>query len=667
MTGEQVQNVRASRLRLALGALLIFALVLVVYRPILPGSFLMDDRRLIGSDNPLMNGELTPRSIWFRTDFTLTTFVWWMERQVFGDNPARYHAVNMALQALSAVLLWRLLARLKIPGAWLAAAIFAVHPVCVNSVARVAELKNTLSLPFFLFSFWGYLHYEALALYPVDRDRTANGRLRRQATLWFTLSLLAFVLALLSKTTAVMLPPVLLLCAAWQRRRITRQDVLHTSPYFVLALAFGLMSLWFQKHQALVGESLAHASFGEKLAGAGQNFWFYLGKALLPVHLSVFYVREKIDAAAPAAYLPVLLAVAVFVLCWGFRRTWGRHALFGLGCFVVTLFPVLGFFDAQFLAMLRVSDHLQYKPLIALVALTAAALASLLPGKVLQYVAIVLLLALSVLSFKRAQVFATEESLMRDTLAKYPAAWPAHNDLGIILANREEYPAAIDHFTASLRYNPDNSSAHSNYGHLLALQGKFEEAEAHFRAALKIKPDSPETHQNFAEALARQGRNREAILHLQAAINYEPRFQPKTGPRLELAALFYQTGDSRQAVSQFRRVLLLNPDEVAALNNLAWILATCPDDGVRDGNEAVQCAERACRLTGFTQAGVVSALAAAYAEAGRFPEAVATAEQAVTLANAVGNTQIAAVNRQLLTLYRAGKPWREKPVVNRSQ
>src|SRR5208282_748943 len=125
------------RLHFVWGALLIFALVLAVYRPILPGSFLMDDQRLIGSDNPLVNGELTPRTIWFQTDFTLTTFVWWIERLVWGENPADYHAVNMALHALSAILIWRLLARLKIPGAWLAAAIFAVHPVCVSSVARV--------------------------------------------------------------------------------------------------------------------------------------------------------------------------------------------------------------------------------------------------------------------------------------------------------------------------------------------------------------------------------------------------------------------------------------------------------------------------------------------------------------------------------------------------
>ena len=167
--------------------------------------------------------------------------------------------------------MWRLLARLKIPGAWLAAAVFAIHPVCVNSVARVAELKNTLSLPFYLFSFWGYLHYETLALYPETGGQSVDQRLPHRATLWFAASLIAYTLALMAKTTTVMLPVVLLLCAAWQRGRITRRDALHTGPHFILALAFGLMSVWFQKHQALVtaGQALQPRELSGTIGRAG--------------------------------------------------------------------------------------------------------------------------------------------------------------------------------------------------------------------------------------------------------------------------------------------------------------------------------------------------------------------------------------------------------------
>src|SRR5580692_3241456 len=167
MTSKPEGN-QNQRIPVAFGVLAIVLLAFAVYSPVLPGSFVMDDARLTGHDNPLINGQVTPSSIWFRTDFTLATFGWWLEHLAFGPNPAGYHVVNIMLHALSSLLLWRLLVRLKIPGAWLAGALYAVHPVCVNSVARIAELKNTLSMPFFLLSFIGYLHYEAMALYPTE-------------------------------------------------------------------------------------------------------------------------------------------------------------------------------------------------------------------------------------------------------------------------------------------------------------------------------------------------------------------------------------------------------------------------------------------------------------------------------------------------------------------
>jgi len=664
IAGEQIHNARVNHLHFVFGTLLIFALVLIIYRPILPGSFVIDDARLIGSDNPLVNGEFTPRNLWFQTDFTLTTFAWWLERLAWGENPAGYHAVNMVFHALSAILLWGLLTRLKIPGAWLAAAVFAVHPVCVNSVARVSELKNTLSLPFFLLSFWGYLHYETDALYP-----DAPNRARARAAFWYGFSLIAFVLALLSKTSTVMLPVVLLGCAAWQRRRIAWKDLLHTGPFFVLALAFGLMSVWFQKHQALATATatLPPESFWERLAVAGRVLWFYLGTALWPLKLNQYYPRWNPKTSSLTAYLPGLLFCALLVLCWRFRSSWGRHVLFGLGCFAVMLFPVLGFFDSQFLTMWQVSDHLQYQPLLAVVALVAAGLASLLAKNILRCTAIVLLLALSVLTFKHAQVFATEEGLLRDTIAKNPAAWPVQNDLGIILAKRKDYTAAIEHFTASLQYNPDNCDAHSNLGHALALQGKLQEAELHFQAALRLKPADPGTHANYAEVLARQGRVREAILHFREAIIFEPQFKPEIEPRLELAALLFQAGNPRQAVALLHQVLRIKPDQAEALNNLAWILATSPDEQVRNGAEAVWYAKQACQLTAFKQAGMVGTLAAACAEAGHFPEAITNAELAVKLASAAGQTRFAAINQQLLMLYRSGRPYHASAVAGAGQ
>ena len=655
----QSVNHPQSRLRFWLGAAFIFAIVLIVYRPILPGSFVIDDESLIGRDNPLVNGTFTPWTIWFQTDFTLATFGWWLQRLMWGENPAGFHAVCLALHAVSGILIWRLLSRLNIPGAWLAAVLFVVHPVCVNSVARISELKNTLSLPFFLFAFLGYLHYEASALYSEISNQSETHPSRHRATLWYACSLIAFVLSLLSKTTSVMLPVLLLACAVWKRRRIMRRDVLHTMPFFILSLTFGLMSVWFQKHQALITArlTLQPTSFLERLAGAGQDFWFYVGKVFWPANLSVIYPRWKLAPGSFAAYLPVLLVGAVFILCWSCHRTWGRHALFGIGCFAIGLFPVLGFFDAQFLTMGRVSDHLQYLPMIALVALVMAGLASIPHKAFFRCVAVSLILILSVLTCKRAQVFSTQENLMRDTLGKNPAAWTSYNDLAIVLAKRENYATAINELQAALRYNPDYADARLNLGVVLMLQGKPTEAEPQFRAVLKVKPYEPEAHKQLAGILTGQGKDQEAIYHLKVALVFKPDLET----RMTLATLYYNNGDSSLAVDQLHRVLALKPDHVDALNNLAWILATSSDDTMRSGTEAVQRAEQACRLTDYKQASMISTLAAAYAEAGRFSEAITTAEMAVKMQITNGDTRMAEINNQLLILYRSGKPYHSSP------
>jgi len=645
------------QIRLIAGALAIVALIFVVYSPVLPGNFVMDDGRLTGGDNPLVNGSLTLHTLWFGTDFTLATFGWWLERLAFGNDPMGYHVVNLALHAISCFLLWRLLSQLKIPGAWLAAALFAVHPVCVNSVARIAELKNTLSLPFFLLSFLAYLRYEALALYPVDKSAAAIQQRQCSGALWLAVSLVAFVLALLAKTTAVMLPVVLLVCAAWQRRRLTRKDVLHTAPYFLFSLAFGLMSVWFQKYQALpsVNETLAPENFWQRLAASGNVFWFYLGKAFVPLNLSVAYPTIQINAGAPMSYLPLLAIGVCLLICWRFRHAWGRHVLFALGSFAVTLFPALGFFDAQYQTMWSVSDHLQYVSLPAIVALAAALLAVWTKELFLPIIMAVLLTVFSILSFQRAQVFTTEENIVRDTLKKNPASWAAHNDLGTILAGKNDYDGAIREFILSLQYHPNNVDGLMNLGYALSLIGQYGAADAQYQTALVIDPGAAQLHKAYAEALHLQGNKPEAFRQLQWAATLQPDAQTDT----ELASWFYAAGDSRQAMNAFRHALALDPDNAVALSDLAWILATSPDDSLRNGREAVNYAEKACHLTLYQRPEMLSVLAAAQAETGDFSNAVATAQMAVKTAAAAGNAQLVSSDGQLLQLYRANRPYRE--------
>jgi len=607
--------------------------------------------------NPLLTGEHTLSSIWFQGDFPLATVGFWIQHLLWGGKPTGYHVVNIALHAVNALLVWRVLARLKVCGAWLAAMIFAVHPVCVASAAWISELKNTLSLVFFLLSFLWYLRFENVAggeWRVTGRSLEVTSPVTRHPSRYYWLSLGAFLLALLSKTSTVMLPVVLLAGAWWRRGRVTKSNWLAAAPHFALATAFGLMTIWFQSHQAVGNETVQTENFLGRLAGAGWAVWFYLGKALLPVNLSMIYPRWEIAATA-VSLLPLLLLAAAFVVCWWFRRGRGRAALFALGCFTVTLFPVLGFFDMYFMAFSRVSDHFQYLPLICIAALVAAALHTALPEKTLRWVSVALIAALCVLTVQRARVFATDEGLWVDTLARNPAAWNAHNNLGCIRAEQGKLDEALRHFETSLKLNPRNTKALVNLGKARVMEKKYAEAEAHFLAALKIKPDDADAYAHYGSMLAGLGRNEEAAARLREAV----RLRPDIETRLELAAVYRAAGKIREAIEQCRQALRAKPDRPEALSNLAWLLATAADEKLRDGQAAVRCAERACALTGHQKAQMVAVLAAAYAEAGQFDKATATAQQAIELARAAGNLQFAATNQQLLQLYAAGRAYHE--------
>jgi protein O-mannosyl-transferase len=681
---QALEPAPADRRRLVGGSLVILLAAFAVYLPALGGQFLWDDI-LVVQRNPLVTGQLSFGNIWFKTDFPLSNVAFWLEHLVWGNHVIGYHVVNVLLHGTGAVLLWRVLARLKVPGAWLAAMIFTVHPLCVASVAWISELKNTLSLPFFLISLIWYLRTEA------DSGSTEP---RIPISRSYIFSLIAFLLALLSKTSTVMLPVVLLACAWWQRGQIRRLDWLRAIPFFALALVFGLMSIEFQVHGAMAGVAQAHESFWVRLAASGMALWFYLGKALLPLNLCMVYSRWRIEAAAVWSYLPLFLWCGLLAACWAGRRSWGRHLFFGLGCFTVMLFPVLGFFDMYFLALSRVSDHFAYLPLTALVALAAAGLGcrGRLPQKekniqhptlnvqhpmrpirstfgcwmfsdsqakrrVLGLAAGCLVAGFAALTMLRAPVFVSEEALWRDTLRGNPAAWCAHANLGWILASQQKYNEAREHLATSLKLNPDNAQAHSNLGRVLAIQRQFAEAEPEFQTAVSIKPKDPDIRRAYAAVLAEQGRRDEAMNQLQELLA----LKPDTEARSQLASLLYQAGRYGEAVAEYRKVVATKHAPPEVVSNLAWLLATSPDSTVRNGADAVRYAEQACRQTGFERAQILTTLAAAFAEAGRFTEAVGAAQKAAALARAGGNAQIAAINEQLLGLYRAGKPYHMPP------
>ncbi len=335
-----------SWISLLVGAAIIILLTILAYLPVMRGGFFWDDSTLI-TENPMVKAPDGLYRFWFTTEaldyYPLTWSLLRLEWRVWGNSAPDYHMVNVLLHAANAVLVWLMLRRLRIPGAWLAALIFAVHPVNVATAGWISEQKNTVSMLFYAAAILLYLEFD-------------DGR----HWCWYGLSLAAFVLALLSKSAVVMLPVVLLGCIWWRRGRVERRDIVYSLPFFALALVAGVSAVWFQYGNAMHWQTVREAGFAGRLAAAGWVPWFYFFKALVPFHLMVVYPKWEIDPSRLVSWLPGMLLIVCFLLFWRERRSWGRTALFGFGYFTVTLFPVLGFFDLVFYRFSLVADHWQY-------------------------------------------------------------------------------------------------------------------------------------------------------------------------------------------------------------------------------------------------------------------------------------------------------------------
>ena len=232
----------------------------------------------------------------------------------------------------------------------------------------------------------------------------------------------------------------------------------------------------------------------------------------------------------------------------------------------------------------------------------------------------------------------------------------AHNNLGYVLLQRGEVDKAIVHFQQALQIKPDNEEAHYNFGNALLQKGSVDEAIFHYQKALQIKPDNAKAHINLANALLQKGRVDEAIIHYQKALQIKP---DNAKAHINLGNALLQKGRVNEAMVHYQQALQIKPDSPDVLNNLAWLLATCPDAHIRDGVQAVKYAGRACELTHYGMTPFVGTLAAACAEAGRFDDAVAAAQKACALATAAGEEELLEKNRKLLALYRAHQPYHE--------
>jgi len=628
---------------LALGLVGIVLVTFISYLPALRAGFIWDDDVLL-TDNALVTGPDGLRLIWFSTGFVdfipLTLTSYWLEFRLWGLNPTGYHAVNIMLHVLSGVLFWRVLSRLRVPAAFFAALLFVVHPVNVESVAWVAQRKNTLSLFFYALSLLLFLRSDEGQASPARKSRG-------HPTACYWLALASFALSLLSKPAGITLPVVLLLMLAWRHGRIARKDIRRTAPFFLLALVMAAVAVWTQHRQGTAGEP-APGIF-TRMAGAGWVAWFYAFKAWLPLNLCFAYPRWPINPREWLAWGPNVAWIFCFALFWRFRQGWGKPFLFAAGYYLLTLFPVIGFFHIYYFRYSLVADHYQYFSIVAVVALFAALFETLSRNwlrlwRRLAQSSLVLLLCL--LTWLQARIYFNPETLWTDTLAKNPNSWQAHDQLGYFLGEQKRYDEAIRHFAATLTLRPHERASYLNWALALMCLNQPDEAMAKLETALQIDPDYIEAHTVLGNLLIQRGRNAEAARHHISA------------HRLA-AAQFLKQGKTAPAVAHWREALKLSPDSSEFLNNLAWSLATNPNPEFRNGAEAVQLAQRACPAGGAPDPHLLDTLAAAYAEAGRFPEAVAALEQAIGLADSAGEAALAGQFRLRLSLYRRQRPYHE--------
>ena len=589
-------------------ALFIVAAILLVYLPALGGGFIWDD-------DDYVTGNLTLRSleglrqIWFKVGavpqyYPLVHTLYWIEYHLWGLDPLGYHLINILLHAAAALLLWRVLLRLALPGAWLAALIFALHPVQVESVAWITECKNVLSAVFYFAAALAYLRF-------AGPDQTAPGD--RRCWRWYAAALVLFMAALLSKTVTCSLPAALLLVCWWKQGRLSRRDVVPLLPFFVLGAALGLLTGWVEKHVVGAQGPEFALSFLDRCLIAGRALWFYAGKLLWPAQLTFIYPRWSIAVTAWWQWLFPAAALGAGIALWLGRHRLGRGPVVAALFFAGTLGPALGFINVYPMRYSFVADHFQYLASVGLLVLAAAGLAMALGvfkrGRpMLEPVFCLTLLAvLGVLTWRQCGMYANVETLWRTTVARNPDSFLAQNNLGGILLHKGQVDEAAAHFRKALQSRPDYHMAHNNLAAILLREGRLDEAIVHFQMALEQKEQLDKaiaylqpypgnhvekisvptgagvrtaalahyrmywgwTHDNLGVALLRKGQVDQAIDHFQMAVKIDP---DNADALLNLGDAMFGRGQYDEAIKYYHLALKLVPDSARGHTPLAQAL-----------------------------------------------------------------------------------------------
>src|SRR6266542_297773 len=478
----------SSRGRVCVFGALLAAVTIFAYRPAWNGGFLWDDDDYI-TNNDLLTASDGLRRIWFSLDspsqyFPLVYTTFRLERAIWGLHPSGYHWINLLLHVANALLVWRLLARLNVPGAWLAGAIFALHPVQVESVAWITERKNVLMGFFFLLTLLAWIVF-------ID-ERT------KRPWRFYGLALILYVLALSAKSTACTLPAALLLILWLQKRPINTRRLIQILPFVILGMGMGLLTVWWERyHQGTSRAVFAFLTPIERILIASRAVWFYLSKLIWPSNLTFIYPRWNISPEHPLDYTWLLAGIVLCAAIYFVRRYVGRSAEVAAAFFVATLSPVLGFIMLFTFRYTFVADHYQYLACIGPIALVSAGVVSLAHifrqhrGSILS-AAVFVVATLGVLTWRQSAMYGNIETLWRTTLARNPECWMAHNNLGIVLFQKGETDEAIVHYRTTLQMQSDFWDAEYNLGIALLSKGQVDEAIAHCSNAVRIAPNDPD-------------------------------------------------------------------------------------------------------------------------------------------------------------------------------
>src|SRR5437762_1954818 len=613
MPQQHMPRLTPAPMRTSTKAAFLVALTVLAYLPAVRNGFIWDDDAWL-MHNRTLEGANGLYRLWFdllalQQYYPITGTAFWIQYQLWGFHPFGYHAVNVALHTLNAVLFWFVLRKLGLRGAWFAAAVFAVHPVMVESVAWVTEIKNLLSTAFFLGSVLAYLNFENLE----RRDLP-----RRDG--WFVFSLLLFICALLSKSVTCSLPVVLAILIWWKRERIRPADFRPLLPYFLVGLPMGLLTAWLEVHHVGAAGAFFNLEFYQRCIIAGRAILFYFFKLVWPNDLTFIYPRWEVTS------LWLLLVPAFVALCllalWFLRKRIGKGPFASAAFFVVTLGPILGFFSGYAMQFSFVADPCQY-----LSSLGVIALARLLPNALsgasyhIRIAALgFVLVTLGLLTARQSLIYNSKDTLWRDTLIKNPRCWLAHNNLGVDLTERGISQGAEEHYRAAVRLNSRYYEAENNLGEALLARNQVEEAARHINRSIEINPTYAASHWNQALVLARQAKSDEA----------------------------YEIVD--QGLQQ-------RPIYLAGVNAFAWLLATSPDERVRKPRGAEELARGCCEATGYANPRFLDTLAAAYASPNPFARAVETASQAVDHAARLGQATLADEITRRLELYKTDRAY----------